>query len=492
MIAFGCVCGKELKARDEFAGKKTRCPQCSTVLRIPAAPVEVAHPSLPTLERDDEDERSPYALAPTAALPATGRVGGPRSLDRDEAEAASNSQPSAPSTYHAVPSGTKPTRFGERAPAPVPGRAASDPAPQKQVRSKKIKTVGGEKTLLEYSYLLLIFALIPLMFSLLRKDEQRDFTKRFIETLEQAAPEDQQRIEQLQRNESISDDEQIAALPGGRLLGAHLARDSAIHWAYAAIAAVAYLSLLYFCFSVERANVLHLFGIGLFTATVGIVFLLIVQFCSVFRIGRIRGGGVVMIIFLILAIIGWSYSAAEDPDNGFLLSALGFTVGVGLCEEFTKAIPIFFAFRRHCEFGWRTACLWGLASGIGFGVSEGIMYSARHYNGISGVEIYLVRFVSCVALHAMWSASVGIAVARNMESYEGVEDAAGFGLFALRVMAVPMILHGLYDTLLKKDMNALALLVAFLSFGWLAWHVEMARGTHPHPGRPKFAKKWAY
>jgi RsiW-degrading membrane proteinase PrsW (M82 family) len=138
------------------------------------------------------------------------------------------------------------------------------------------------------------------------------------------------------------------------------------------------------------------------------------------------------------------------PDSNFLLSALGFTFGVGLCEEFTKAIPLFFYFKGDARMGWRGACLWGLASGIGFGVSEGIMYSSRHYNGLSGVDIYLVRFISCVALHAMWSASVGIAIARNVEEYERVEDAGGFGLFMLRMIAVPMVLHGFYDTLLKR------------------------------------------
>jgi hypothetical protein len=39
-----------------------------------------------------------------------------------------------------------------------------------------------------------------------------------------------------------------------------------------------------------------------------------------------------------------------------------------------------------------------------------------------------------------------------------------------------MILHGMYDTFLKKDMNVLALLTAFASFAWLAWNVEHARG----------------
>ena len=33
-ISFTCACGKALKARDEHAGKKTKCPQCGAVLAI--------------------------------------------------------------------------------------------------------------------------------------------------------------------------------------------------------------------------------------------------------------------------------------------------------------------------------------------------------------------------------------------------------------------------------------------------------------------------
>jgi hypothetical protein len=37
--------------------------------------------------------------------------------------------------------------------------------------------------------------------------------------------------------------------------------------------------------------------------------------------------------------------------------------------------------------------------------------------------------------------------------------------------------HGLYDTLLKKDMNALGPIVAATSFLWLAWQIGRVRGT---------------
>jgi len=40
-----------------------------------------------------------------------------------------------------------------------------------------------------------------------------------------------------------------------------------------------------------------------------------------------------------------------------------------------------------------------------------------------------------------------------------------------------MLLHGFYDTMLKKEMNAAALGVALISFGWLAFQIEQARRT---------------
>ncbi|MBX3396988.1 MAG: hypothetical protein KF841_16660 [Phycisphaerae bacterium] len=36
-VVVSCKCGKKFKAKDEMAGKKVRCPECKTVIRIPGA-----------------------------------------------------------------------------------------------------------------------------------------------------------------------------------------------------------------------------------------------------------------------------------------------------------------------------------------------------------------------------------------------------------------------------------------------------------------------
>ena len=67
---------------------------------------------------------------------------------------------------------------------------------------------------------------------------------------------------------------------------------------------------------------------------------------------------------MLLASVG----AANDPSNGFTLSFLGFTCGVGLCEEMTKAIPVLVRTKSipgQADLSWRGSCLWGMASGLG-------------------------------------------------------------------------------------------------------------------------------
>ena len=36
-ISVACACGKQLKVKDELAGKKIRCPACQAAVVVPAA-----------------------------------------------------------------------------------------------------------------------------------------------------------------------------------------------------------------------------------------------------------------------------------------------------------------------------------------------------------------------------------------------------------------------------------------------------------------------
>jgi len=117
----------------------------------------------------------------------------------------------------------------------------------------------------------------------------------------------------------------------------------------------------------------------------------------------------------------------------------------------------------------------GFASGVGFGVSEGISYSSDMYNGFSGGTIYAVRFLSCVALHSIWAGSVGLLMFRDQSHVSDEVEGTDLLMFIVKYLSVAMVLHGLYDVLLKFDHQIGALAVAAGSFLWLLFLVSRAQ-----------------
>ncbi len=324
-------------------------------------------------------------------------------------------------------------------------------------------------------YIVLLAALFPLaMFTFTR--EGGTLKDRIDQSLSEH-PELRSRVEAMLEKDDVDPDDIIALFPQGRLAGAFLPRDSAAHWAMALLASGAFFTLLLLMLQPGHARAHHLLLAALFTATAGIVILIVFQFVanvalSTWTIPRGKGA----ILWLILKFIGFSYYAAERPDYGFTLSFIGFTCGVGLCEELCKAIPILWLLRKRADrVTWRGTWAWGLASGIGFGVAEGIMYSSRYYNGIAGGDTYVVRFASCVALHAIWAAAVATALYQKREQILHAGGVGGMLGYGLLYAFIPMILHGLYDTMLKKEYNVAALGVALASFVYLAAMIEWSR-----------------
>jgi RsiW-degrading membrane proteinase PrsW (M82 family) len=321
----------------------------------------------------------------------------------------------------------------------------------------------------DHLYWVLLAALIPLAVSTLF--EGRPLAERLEETLGQH-PEVAARLQQ-----AVSKDDFFGALPERRLVGAHLPHGTWVHWGYAAISATLFLVVLTQSFPNEAAGPSRLLWTGFITGTVGIVLLLGFQWVASFTDGWVvRGWGIGVLIFYIVKFIGFSYRSALDPANGFALSFMGFTCGVGLCEELCKAVPVMLFLRGQPHAGWKAACVVGLASGVGFGVSEGITYSSDSYNGVAEGLTYLVRFASCVALHATWAGSVALLMCRNQD-FLG-DDGFDWGMagnFIVHYLSIAMVLHGLYDTLLKKDHELWALAIAVGSFAWLAWLVWQER-----------------
>lgn len=334
-------------------------------------------------------------------------------------------------------------------------------------------------------YLWIILAMVPLLLTTFSRDDMKIHEK-LAEAKQSMTEKDKQELERFENGKverSFSSqhemqEEILQLLPDHRLPGALLTYDSWAHWLFAFLSAGLFMGLAVTLFPSRTTEPKHLLTVGVFTGTIGIAMLLLFQWIA-FANYPVRSG-IIFILVLFTKIIAFSYMAAMDPRFGFIPSLLGFTFGVGLCEELCKMLPIFYHFKFTARLDWRGACAWGLVSGVGFGVSEGITYSSDFYNGMMAADIYYVRFISCVALHAVWAASAGISMWKKQGTIQG--DRSIWSLFVnlVTILIVPMVLHGLYDTLLKKDFQFAAGMTALLSVGWLAWTIENAKKHELH------------
>ena len=433
-IRFNCECGKKLSAPDFYAGREGKCNHCGKRFVIPGEPKPAV----------DEKISQPMPTAGVGVL-----------------------------TY--------------------------------QLNPKAAAKVGPPRTARDYTYLILLLALLPLFWTMLKGENAG---RRLEKTLKDASPQAQARVAEIKQLMNIEgplpdyvlpylDEEDFDSLPGanvfdglpdGKIQGAMLSRRSFAHWGFAALSAVAFLALILTFFPRRTVEAKHLFWVGFFTGTAGIVLLVIVQaladatrgFIPIPSIVAARGffgaaGAVISMVIWAFKLIAGSYDAALDPNANFFVSAFGFMIGVGLLEEMVKAIPLLWYTNSVGNLSWRAAILWGLASGIGFGVSEGISYSADFYNGILSADIYVVRFVSCVALHAIWSASVAVFIYQQREMVEAAVTPWEWLNAAFTVVIVSTFLHGLYDTMMKKQYVLGGIIVGMVSVGVLGLQIEWLR-----------------
>jgi RsiW-degrading membrane proteinase PrsW (M82 family) len=433
-------CAKKFKGSIQLRGKSIRCPACSTdfTVRLQA----IAAPKLQSSPAAKATAATPFAKSP--ASPISARAPGkpaPTTMAQQSARALTSSL--APNTQSKLGAPKTP--------------AATTPA-------RMLAFSSGRPRML---YLVFALAFVPLVFQTL--NTKSDLEERLTHTFA-SHPDIEPKLETLKSTADL-----FALFPEGRIEGAHLSYFTHVHWAYAAIAAAAFFGICWLLFDPGRATVVQWFIVFGVTGTVGIVSLLAFQWIADVTQGVwIHGRSVLVLLFYIVKFIGFSYRAATDPDTNFWLSFFGFTFGVGLCEEVTKALPVIVWLGEDKKLEWRAACILGLASGIGFGVVEGIMYSAQHYNGLVSADVYLTRFISCVALHATWTAAVCLMAVRNLSGFN-TSEASDWTLHLLMIISVPAVMHGLYDTLLKKGFDGYALAVALASFAWLAFMLERAR-----------------
>ena len=350
---------------------------------------------------------------------------------------------------------------GPAAPIPQPAFQLPDTsayqAPRAVIPAADEDIAAAEKSWRGYLFWLLLLAMIPLAAEVFGGHE--DVEARLDRTLD-AHPDVEKRIGSRDEVKTRRDaDRVLDLLPEHRLDGALVARKSMIHWPWALAATGLFFAIVTFALPGFPARPWQLALAGLFTGTGGVLLLMGIQIFG----------------FVCFCCIGAAYLAALDPRAPFGASLLGFFFGVGFLEEMIKSLPVLFLLYRHDHVPWRTACLWGMASGAGFGISEGIHYCTNYYNGFEPASIYFVRFLSCVAFHTLLSGSCAILLQRKMHFLHEGEGPFDWVMTFMAIISAPILLHGLFDTLAKKDLNLCALGVAVLSFGWLWYLIRQSR-----------------
>ena len=158
-----------------------------------------------------------------------------------------------------------------------------------------------------------------------------------------------------------------------------------------------------------------------------------------------------IVILLFIVGAGYVFSALE---LSFFSHFIAFSLGVGLVEEFTKAVAsvaIFYGVFRQLPVGdaqghrKRVMAAFGLA-GLGFGAGEALHYFGIYNDMGSGIESYALRAVWCVALHCCWTMITGAIIASWLpavwDNSVGLRKASG----VILASCVPsLILHGFYD-----------------------------------------------
>ena len=226
------------------------------------------------------------------------------------------------------------------------------------------------------------------------------------------------------------------------------------HYGMAFCSATIFLGLIHITFRGSRLPFWNLVYCAAVVGTIGVALLLTFQWLAEWAVAHEVSNSNWMVAGL--KVIGHANRVVQHSGSLPLpLVLFGFVVGIGLCEEACKASFV------EMPNDWRTACKQGLACGVGFGVAEGLYYSGKVYNGEAGMETYVVRFMACVALHALLSGGVAISLAHS--SHGLWKSKATF----VKVLLVPMLIHGLYDTFATFGMKQPADLCVGSSFAWL-------------------------
>ena len=164
--------------------------------------------------------------------------------------------------------------------------------------------------------------------------------------------------------------------------------------------------------------------------------------CRCFLVTALISTTALLIIhaFGLLAVAG-----AMADSKHFIIRFIGMFFAAGVPEEICKAAVIFWLVRRKGVICVpQTIVLYGLFSGLGFGINEGVCYQLgiNHEQGVDGAYfLNVLRLTSLPFLHATWCgiSSYFIAFAALVPMHRK-------GLWCIAIL-LPATIHALYNSM---------------------------------------------
>jgi RsiW-degrading membrane proteinase PrsW (M82 family) len=181
-----------------------------------------------------------------------------------------------------------------------------------------------------------------------------------------------------------------------------------------------------------------------------------------------------LIIFILIDLLNiTSYHPLyplTNANRSIFSQFIGYTFGVGVFEELIKLLPVFLVLRNAKEPQIpQTVVLYGLISGIGFGVYEGVVYQLtvnKELNYENSFFMNIARLTCLPFLHSIWSG-----ISSYFLSFSFLYPKNRQAMWFLAIL-IPALLHGLYDTL---GWSLLGLFVSYLGVPLLVIYLKNAK-----------------
>lgn len=152
----------------------------------------------------------------------------------------------------------------------------------------------------------------------------------------------------------------------------------------------------------------------------------------------------ISLLLMLNRVWPWSALMTMAQSTTFLPRLLGMFVGVGVHEELCKASILFWLVRRPgVHLVPQTAVFYGMISGLGFGIYEGVHYQMtinREFGTDGAYLLNIARLTSLPFLHAVWTGIAGYFI-----GFAALYPRRQYGLWVVAI-GVPALFHAIYNT----------------------------------------------